>query len=174
MSPAREKFPISGKKILKKTIASTVGWWIVLGFLLLTLIIVANGIRTLFPPAALIALGKAEKALPIIIACILALPPLLMYFYHRQYFRRYFYDLQENAVVIRKGVFTEKEITIPYTRIQDVFVDQDAFDRLFSLHDVHLPSGTNTPGMEAHIDGLEKAPADGLREAILAAMNSRR
>jgi len=46
-------------------------------------------------------------------------------------------------------------------------VDQDLLDRIFGLYDVHLSSATISSGMEAHIDGLEKQAAEGLRNILL-------
>lgn len=76
-------------------------------------------------------------------------------------------------LVIKKGPITPKEITIPWERIQDVYVDQDIFDRIFGLYDVHLSTATFTSGMQAHIDGVEKEAADGLREELLEKIKNR-
>lgn len=92
---------------------------------------------------------------------------LLNYLYQRWYFAVYFYDLTPDFIRIRKGPITPREITIPYERIQDVYVDQDLLDRIFGLYDVHLSTATISSGMEAHIDGVEKQAAEGLRTIIL-------
>ncbi|MDO8260279.1 MAG: PH domain-containing protein [Candidatus Magasanikbacteria bacterium] len=92
---------------------------------------------------------------------------LVEYTYQKWYFTGYFYDLTDHFIVIKKGVFTPREINIPYERIQDIYVDQDIFDRIFGLYDVHISSATITSGFEAHIDGVEKIAADGLRESLL-------
>jgi putative membrane protein len=92
---------------------------------------------------------------------------VVTYFYQLWYYNVYFYDLTADYIVIRKGPITPHEITIPYERIQDVYVDQDIFDRLFGLYDVHLSSATVSSGEAAHIDGLEKLASDGLRNALL-------
>jgi len=91
----------------------------------------------------------------------------LTYFYQQWYFAVYFYDLTADYIVIRKGPITPREITIPYERIQDVYMDQDILDRIMGLYDVHLSSATASSGMAAHIDGLEKTAADGLRAQLL-------
>lgn len=90
-----------------------------------------------------------------------------MYQFQIWYFQVYFYDLTDDFIIIRKRVITPREITIPYERVQDIYVDQDLFDRIFGLYDVHLSSATISSGMEAHIDGVEKTAADGLRKIIL-------
>ena len=91
----------------------------------------------------------------------------MVYLYQKWYFAVYFYDLTPDFIQIKKGPITPKEITIPYERIQDIYVDQDILDRLFGLYDVHLSSATVTSGIEAHIDGLEKKEADGLKTVLL-------
>ena len=91
----------------------------------------------------------------------------LVYLYQRWYYAVYFYDLTPDFIQIKKGPITPKEITIPYERIQDIYVDQDLLDRIFGLYDVHLSSATISSGMEAHIDGVEKSAADGLRKMLL-------
>jgi putative membrane protein len=85
----------------------------------------------------------------------------------------YFYDLNENFIVIKKGVFTPKEINVPYERVQDIYVDQDIFDRLFGLYDVHISSATISSGMAAHIDGVEKIAADGLKDFLLKTVQTK-
>jgi len=92
---------------------------------------------------------------------------LVVYLYQRWYYAVYFYDLTPDYIVIKKGPITPQEITIPYERIQDVYVDQDLLDRIFGLYDVHLSSATISSGMAAHIDGVEKPAADGLRAMLL-------
>lgn len=52
-------------------------------------------------------------------------------------------------------------------------VDQDLLDRIFGLYDVHLSSATISSGFEAHIDGVEKPAADGLRQLLLKAVNEK-
>ena len=101
------------------------------------------------------------------IFAFLFLVVLLTYFYQRWYFMVYFYDFTSDFIQIKKGPITPREITIPYERIQDVYVDQDLLDRIFGLYDVHLSSATISSGMEAHIDGVEKQAAEGLRNILL-------
>jgi putative membrane protein len=95
------------------------------------------------------------------------------YFYQYWYFAVYFYDLVKDFIQIKKGPITPKEITIPYERIQDVYVDQDLLDRIFGLYDVHLSSATFSSGMQAHIDGLERETAQGLRDVLLETIKQR-
>jgi len=163
-SKTREKFPLSEKKIIKKTIKSTLFWaitplvilvFIAAPFLAASAALNQGAILYWLGPAALVFLA------------LLAIICLPIYFYQRWYYAVYFYDLTPDFVKIRKGPITPREINIPYERIQDVYVDQDLLDRIFGLYDVHLSSATASSGQVAHIDGVEKAAADGLRELLL-------
>lgn len=120
------------------------------------------------------AVGSGAFFIALLVLVALAAATILVnYLYQSWYFDTYYYDLHPDYIVIRKNPITPREITIPYERIQDVYVDQDIFDRLFGLFDVHLSSATISSGMEAHIDGLEKPTADGLRAALLQIVGQR-
>jgi membrane protein YdbS with pleckstrin-like domain len=87
--------------------------------------------------------------------------------YQREYYNRYFYDITPDFLVIKKGVIMPHETMLPYEKLQDVYMDQDLFDRIFNLWDVHVSTATAMSGYEAHIDGLSHANAEILREMIL-------
>lgn len=164
-SKTREQFPLSPKKIVKKTITSTIAIIIILLFGL---------------GMSAFAVGSIDQkmlgwlgAATIVIFGLLFLVILLTYLYQRWYYAVYFYDLTPDYIVIKKGPITPREITIPYERVQDVYVDQDLLDRIFGLYDVHLSSATISSGMEAHIDGVEKPAADGLRAMLLQTVSER-
>lgn len=160
MTKTREQFPLSTKKVLKKTLAGTLTWLI--GILVVIGVIFGSVVSFL---------GKSEAnylaVTSFLLLGLLAVIVIITYFYQWWYYKEYYYDLTADYVVIKKNPITPKEITIPYERIQDVYVDQDLLDRIFGLYDVHLSSATISSGMEAHIDGVEKAAADGLRSLLL-------
>lgn len=158
MSKTREQFPLSAKKPLKKTMPHIIASVVLF---IISLIGVPMLAHLLSWSAGLVSL---------IFVCllpVLLLNSILMYIFQVWYFQVYFYDLTDDFIIIRKRVVTPREITIPYERVQDIYVDQDLFDRIFGLYDVHLSSATISSGMEAHIDGVEKPAADGLRKTIL-------
>jgi len=163
-SKTRDQFPLSTRKILKKTLERGIAW-IILFIVELIVIIVcaANG-----------AINAGYSAVILIVTAIIVLIIMLCsYLYQRWYFAVYFYDLDPDYIIIKKGPITPREITIPYERIQDVYVDQDILDRILGLYDVHLSSATISSGMEAHIDGVEKQAADGLRASLLQTVSER-
>ncbi len=83
------------------------------------------------------------------------------------YIQSYYYSLDENFITIRKGVLTPTEINVQYLKVQDVYVDQDIFDRIFGIFDVHISSATISSKIEAHIDGLSPAHAEALKNELL-------
>ena len=91
--------------------------------------------------------------------------------YHILYFFSYFYDVDDKNIYIRKGIFAKKEITLPFSRITDVYIDQDVMDVLFGLYDVHMSSPTEQSGRFAHIDGVDKRGAVQLRSLLLERIN---
>lgn len=160
MSKTREQFPLSKRKVLKKTLARTLGW--IIFFLAMYGIIFFVGVAGKIP-GDIYLVGLSG----IFIFGLTFIIFLLTYLYQLWYFAVYYYDLTPDFIIIKKGPITPREITIPYERIQDVYVDQDILDRIFGLYDVHLSSATVSSGFEAHIDGVEKQAADGLRATLL-------
>lgn len=166
-STTREKYPLSFKKVWKKTLLSMIAWFgfiVIISFGFLIQLVAAIGKN---------ALASQLNVVIIVLLLLFLIVFFLNYFYQRWYYAVYFYDLHEDYIVIKKGPITPREITIPYERIQDVYVDQDLLDRLFGLYDVHLSSATASSGMAAHIDGLEKQAAEGLREELLGIIKTR-
>ena len=161
-SKTREQFPLSYRKIIKKTIANTIAYAIVL-LVIITFSLGSAG-QEAFSWIGMTVLG---------FFVLLFIIFILTYLYQRWYFEVYFYDLTPDFIQIKKGPITPREITIPYERLQDVYVDQDLLDRIFGLYDVHLSSATASSGMEAHIDGVEKQSAEGLRSILLETVKQR-
>lgn len=164
-SKTREQFPLSYTKIIKKTIASSIVITILLLIIYGVLVFILNSLGQ--ETAGWLGVTTFGVLL------LLFLAILLTYLYQRWYFAVYFYDFTNDYIVIRKGPITPREITIPYERLQDVYVDQDLLDRIFGLYDVHLSSATVSSGIEAHIDGVERQAADGLRAILLEKIQER-
>ena len=165
MSKTREQFPLSEKKIIKKTIKVN----LVLDIIVLVIWIIA---------AVTIGFSGGASVGVLSVVTIATLVFLIIFFsvtylYQKWYWSVYFYDLTDDFIIIKKHPITPTEITIPYERVQDVYVDQDLLDRFFGLYDVHLSSATVSSGIEAHIDGVEKQAADGLRKALLETVQRR-
>lgn len=118
-----------------------------------------------------LATPRATPLNPIALLAPIILPLLFLLLftaiYEWLYIWTYYFDLHENFVVIRKGVMVRRELTVPYQRIQDVYVDQDVLDVIFHLYDVHISTATDMSSVEAHIDGLSSTNARIIRDKIL-------
>ena len=162
MAPLRETIPLRKIKILKKS----------LGILMFELIALTILCLIVFDVAAP---QQVDMMSNIVLPLLLLLPVALLFclppFYECLYWKRYFYDVEGPNLVIRKGVIARREITIPFNRITDVYVDQDILDALFGLYDVHVSTPTEQSGRFAHIDGVGKAGSQRLRQLILEGMN---
>jgi membrane protein YdbS with pleckstrin-like domain len=154
-----EKYPLEKRKIIKKTLSSS------LGMLLFFLI---------GPLWANIFLWKIYMIPLIIIDILFVLFPIIQWLYQREYYKKYFYDIRQDFLVIKKGVFMPTETVLPYDKMQDVYVDQDIFDRMFSLYDVHVSTATYMSGVQAHIDGVNRENSNLFREMILQQIKAHR
>jgi len=161
-SALQQQFPLSPKKFWKKMFSQIVGMTvlgIIFGALISGVYLAAtsnNFDLGIFVGVAIVIF--------LLWLCVTLIPYSL---YVNAYIRRYYYAGEENFVTIKKGVFAPAEIHVQYQKIQDVYVDQDIIDRIMGLYDVHIASATVGSAIEAHIDGVEKAAAEGLKEFFL-------
>ncbi len=164
MSPLQTQYPLSPRKFWKKIFSILVFW----GILIVTIVGAAIFLK--------ISLGSspdsnvAQEILGIILSITLTLAVVIIVpyaIYVRAYIKRYYYNADEHFITIKKGVFAPGEIHVQYPKIQDVYVDQDIVDRVMGLYDVHIASATVSSGIEAHIDGVEFAAAEGLKNMFL-------
>lgn len=161
MVSLKEKYPLEKRKPLKKTIERV--WFFIPLYLFLILPIGyffsldnAREMSTSF--------GFIFLIVPLIILIVIILS---VYIYELFYLKHYFYDNIGKNLIIKKGVFSINEITIPFNRLQDVYVDQDVLDRIFSLYDLHVSSATYISGWLSHIDGLNKENSEIIKKVIL-------
>lgn len=159
MVSLREKYPLEKRKAIKKTIS----------FLPILLFIIF--IVFIFFPTIFSEYFNFSNIYNIILASIFL--TILYYIYQIFYIKYYFYDLVDRNLIIRKGVFSRNEITLPIDRIQDVYVDQDILDRIFRLYDVHVSSATYTSHNLCHIDGVSKESAQAIKNLLLSKINKK-
>jgi uncharacterized membrane protein YdbT with pleckstrin-like domain len=162
MNPFQAQYPLSPKKFWKKLIPALFGtfiWFVVLmGIVGVCVAIFANTNPMLAQIAGLIGVG---------ILVLLVVYLSINIWYIKAYIRNYFYEGGDSFITIKKKVFTPQEIHVQYQKIQDVYVDQDLLDRIMGLFDVHIASATAASGIEAHIDGVDAATAEGLKNFFL-------
>ncbi len=163
----RDRIPLQRRKILKKSLGSMIkilAASIVLSALFLGLVFGEQ----IFTPS--IWNGDQWSLILgwLVLVLLLAFNKMI---YEWFYFLTYFYDMDEKNVIIRKGVITKREITLPFSKITDVNVDQDLFDVFLGLYDLHISTPTVDSGVFAHIDGLNKKGSTTLRKLILDKIN---
>ncbi|MES2623396.1 MAG: PH domain-containing protein [Patescibacteria group bacterium] len=164
-SNLKTQYPLSPKKLTKKMLASAIP------FFILAMIIGipgAMGIQALTSPGSDIMMTLIFGILGGLFA--FAIIMFIYSLYIKYYIKTYYYSDDEDFLTIKKGVFAPTEIHVQYLKIQDVFVDQDILDRILGIYDVHISSATYSSGIEAHIDGVDKAGADGLKNLFLGKM----
>jgi uncharacterized membrane protein YdbT with pleckstrin-like domain len=161
--PLRETIPLQPAKVIKKSVGATLGVLVLCGF--------ASVFVYLFAVSELEDVPEILRALrPYLIGAWIAFVVALLLWnpvYQYLYYRRYFYDIDEKTITIRKGVIAQKEITLPFSKITDVYVDQDLLDVAFKLRDVHISTPTEQSGAFAHIDGVTREGSVKLRRMIL-------
>lgn len=167
LSETQKKYPLSPKKIFKKSISGLSGY--------LTLFIIFFVSYKIFITQYNLSIEaiKFMSSITLWVNIISVVIILYTIIYQYWYFVTYYYEFSDNFIVIKKDPITPREVTIPFERIQDVYVDQDLMDRLLGLYDVHLSSATISSGYEAHIDGVEKASAEGLKTDLLNIVRQR-
>ncbi|MEM1782704.1 MAG: PH domain-containing protein [Nanopusillaceae archaeon] len=144
----KEEFPLEKRRILKESIKKTILGFIVLSFIAFYME------KILYAPLLIY--------IPIFFIFF-----LFVLFYEFLYFKNYHYSDNEEILCLRKGVFTMTEVTIPYKKVQNIFVDQDLLDRIFKLYDVHLSTIGRMSQIELHIDGVSKETAEKLKSFLL-------
>lgn len=88
-------------------------------------------------------------------------------FYLWLYIWTYYYDFDEHYMRVRKGVLIRREVTIPYERIHDIYIDQDVLDHVFRLYDLYVATASEMSLQESHIDGLSYHNAQKLRDILM-------
>ena len=164
--PLRKTIPIRPRKILKyagKRLMRVLFW----GGLVLAgvLWMIRND---LFPGVPPVMHGTVliDGSLLLAVLVFVSMIREILHFY------TYFYDIEGNNLVVRKGIISKFEVILSFSRITDVYVDQDLGDFLFRLYDIHLSTPTAESGSKAHINGLDKRGAVKLRKLILERINA--
>ena len=170
MVTLRDQYPLESKKPLKKTISNAFGSLFVffLLFILLFIMVLTEHSQSNYYK---ISFGLGLWTVVYSFIFLFGAYVIIKYIYEIYYLRSYFYDLVGKNLIIRKGVFSKNEITLPLNRLQDVYVDQDVLDRLFGLYDVHVSSATAISGNLSHIDGLNKENSDAVKKVILSGIH---
>ena len=74
--------------------------------------------------------------------------------------------LEDDAVRLRRGVFTENVVTIPYDRVQAVDTVRGPVQRLFGVVELHVQSAGGGRQGEIVLKAVTEADAELLRETV--------
>lgn len=118
--PLREAVPLRKMKILKKSLGITF-----LAVFMCFMFSVAFGADDHSTRMTFIRALEWGGWL-LIAAMIIGGFPVYQYFY----FKRYFYDIEGDNLIIRKGVIAYREVTLPFSKITDIYVDRDIMDAI--------------------------------------------
>ena len=164
MTDLTHKFPIRKIKILREVI----GRIIFLAFLSVVFLQIAkwNG-----GWAEVLLRDAANVVVPSLIIIVFLMVILLDAAYQALYISCFKYATDGASLTISKGIIARHEITLPFNRITDLYVDQSVFDRIFGLYDLHFSTPTVTSGSAAHISGLNKNDCDALRQLVLDSLH---
>ena len=82
--------------------------------------------------------------------------------------RNYRYRLGEREIVLKHGIISRQERSIPYARIQSVDLSQAPLESMFGVTRVQVQTGAGaSQGAELELRAIRNAQADTLRDAIL-------
>lgn len=163
----RYKYPIQKRKIFKRSFVNVVK--ALLGSFLFSLLILG---------IIWVSVGADEEKfitkLDLLKEPLLGIFALLVIWiiwypvYQYLYYNTYFYDADQYNLYIRKGVASKREITIPISKITDVYTNQDIFDIILGLYDLYISTPTTESLKFAHISGLNKEGATKIKSLILS------
>ena len=170
--PLRKTIPLRLRKILKKSFGSFIKAFFIGGILTVAIFYFLDSLDPTDSPATermIYFCGRLLGVWLFIFFCFMFWKMIYEYIYYRMYY----YDMDDLNVIIRKGVISKHEVTLPFSRITDVYVDQDVVDVFLGLFDVHISTPTVKSGEVAHIDGVNRVGAAELRRLILTQVNKK-
>ena len=164
--PLRKQYPIQKRKIFKRSFLSMskalIGSAILVGITFFLIWLSVGGDEEKF----IDRIGLFHE--PILVVGGILLVWIVWYpIYQFLYFTSYYYDMNEYNLFIRKGVTSKREITIPLSKITDVYLEQDTFDIFLGLYDLYFSTPTTESLKFAHISGLNKKGARKIKSMIL-------
>lgn len=86
--------------------------------------------------------------------------------------RSFGYRLRADDIVMRRGILFQREVAVPYGRLQLVDVTHGPLDRLLGIAQLKLV--TAAASAVVVLPGLEQAAAEDLRDRLVALAESRR
>jgi len=140
------------KELLKSTILlgiiATAGaffiWWIIL-------MIFTDGLENII----LIPI-EVTYLIFIIVYIVYITIIVLGYLYNTAYIKNFHYKISEDHIVIKHGVFTKIDATIPYSRIQNINIVNGVFDRIFKTFTVKIETAGSSAAAASAKKGIAR------------------
>ncbi len=79
---------------------------------------------------------------------------------------RYYYHLDEESLIIEKGVFDKTYINLPFERIQNIQIEQSVLHRMLNVVRLSIESAGSS-GAEIKVEALERKQANAIRQYVL-------
>ena len=157
-----KNLPLEPRKVIKKSIGRILGYLISGG-----IIIALMSLTRLGTDATQIDLNQFLGWAQLAIFGLIVLGSIINIIYQYLYYKFYYYNFGEDSGEIRKGVVAQATGHVYYNRIQNIFVDQDIWDRIFGLYDVHYETAGDSSGFYSHVDGLNKENSQKLLQFLI-------
>jgi len=109
--------------------------------------------------------GSASSYKGMILPVIIALSLFSTFWAVLSYFKYYFY-IQDDELIIEKGVLSKTKLNIPFDRIQTVNFQQNIIHQLFNVKKLEIDTA-GSAGNEFSMEALPVDVADDLRDVIL-------
>ena len=151
-----QHYPMSWRYIVR----SNLGWLLVFATVLIFYILLWGGEAEQIAKSDL-ALKKA-----VVLAGTGAVL-LVRLLYAELYRRTYSYRIEDNNLVISRGILIKEAVTIPLLRVTEVYKKRTFRDFLLGLAYLSVSTATETSSRFAKIEGLSLAAASGLQRTIL-------
>ena len=78
--------------------------------------------------------------------------------------KNFHYEITDQYIIIKSGVFTKSKTTIPFSRIQNISIVQGVFDRMFDLHTIKIETAGKSGYPESASAGLPEGYMPGIRD----------
>jgi len=164
MTDLTEKHPIKRMIILRQVLGKIV--LLIMLSMFLIFIFKWNGVSTTDIPIE--SMDLVFSTLLVAVFVFLLIADII---YEWLYILNFRYYTDGKSITICKGVISKHEITLPFKRITDLYIDQGIIDRVLGLNDLHFSTPTSTSGSAAHIAGLGKHDCKEVRDLILKSIN---
>ncbi len=122
-------------------------------------------LRQFWPLALLLVFRGGIGKKSFFLYAILAIALLTMVISIIRYFKHYFY-IQNNELVVEKGVLSKKKLSIPFDRIQNVNIEQSLIHKLFNVYKISLETA-GSASKELEFSALEALTAEKLSDYLL-------